>query len=149
MLDRKYTVAVIDDNVGDAELLRRTLQQIPELDVDFLYFGDPDRGLDALLRQTVDFIFVDYRLGAKTGLHVLQSFREAGNLRAIIILAGESEGQLVAQFMRAGADDYLVKCDLQPGILLRSLKHSHERYLRREAEKNQRELLTKTSQSQS
>ncbi len=144
MLNKKFTIAVIDDNVGDAELLRHHLTRIPELEMDFLYFDDPDVGLSDLLRRTVDFIFLDYRLGARNGLHILKTFRDSGILRAIIILSGEKDAKVAAELMKAGADDYLIKDDIKPNVLHRSMTHAYERYLRREAEKTHRELLTKT-----
>jgi signal transduction histidine kinase len=84
-----------------------------------------------LSQRDVDVVFVDYQLGARTGVEVLAEIRAAEYLGPVIVLSGQGDEQVAAEIMRAGADDYLVKDDLSPAVLRRSLKHSEAKYLRR------------------
>jgi signal transduction histidine kinase len=125
---------VIDDDVGDAEILRRSLEAVPDFDADILHFTDAQAGLAEFARRRMDLVFLDYRLGAGTGLEILKEMRSSGHLGPIVVLSGQGDEHIAAEIMRAGADDYLIKDDVSPRVLGRSIKHAEARYLHRKAE---------------
>lgn len=144
MSDNFRTILAIEDDPDDARLLSRNLQKLPEITVNFLHYCDPEEGLRQLARRDVDMVFLDYRLGALTGLELLERIRDAGDVRPVVVLTGQGAEDVAVELMRAGADDYIVKANLNPDVLRRSMDHAHQRYLRRQAENGQRDLLAKT-----
>ncbi len=132
--DQKPTILAIDDDPGDVEILRRRLAEIPGMEFEFTHFADPDKAQQELSQRHMDVTFLDFQLGAKTGLEVLKDLRSSGYLGPIIVLTGHGDEHVAAEIMRAGADDYLVKGALSAAVLSRSMMHAEAQYLRRRAE---------------
>ena len=142
MAGRRLVVFAIDDDVGDAEILRRRLADISGIEFEFVHFTEPEEAQERLLRENVDATFLDFQLGAKTGLEVLKDIRSSGYLGSVIVLTGHGDEYVAAEIMRAGADDYLVKSLVNASVLTRSMMHAEAQHLRRRAEK---ELQTKNA----
>ena len=84
-------------------------------------------GLDAMLLNRHDVCLVDYRLGAQNGVDLLRAALEHGCLAPVILLTGIGEHQIDVEAMQAGAADYLVKSQLRPDSLERSLRYALQR----------------------
>jgi len=141
MCAEPLTVLVVDDDHGDAEILRRDLAQIPGIDLDFVHAPTVVEAEAALSRVGVDLTFVDYRLGTGTGLELLRSIRASGDLRPVICLTGQGDEHVAADALRAGADDYLIKSDVTPETLRRSIENTTARYHQRRLEDQNKHLL--------
>ncbi len=59
-----------------------------------------------------DIYFIDYRLGAKTGLDLLKEAIASGCEEPVILLTGKGNHTVDMEAMRVGAMDYLVKGEL-------------------------------------
>ena len=131
----RITVLAIDDDLGDLELLRRYLEDIPGWNIDFFAFNDWQAGCVELKRRVVSVIFLDYVLGAETGLGVLKVIRDSGDKRPVVVMTGQGDEYIASEITRAGADDYLVKRDLNPDMLRRVIIGARSQYqLRKEKE---------------
>jgi diguanylate cyclase (GGDEF)-like protein len=128
MTANPLTILAIDDDPGDLELLRRHLGDIPAYAVTFVGCANVETGRRELAQHDIEVIFLDYLLGAVTGLDVLRTLRDNGEQRPIIVLTGKGDERIAAATMRAGADDYLVKEDLNPDTVYRSLRFVLERF---------------------
>ncbi len=128
MESKPLTLLAIDDDPGDMEILRRHLEAVPEYTITLITCPNAESGRAALLEHTIDVIVLDYLLGVETGLDLLQELREAGDRRPVIMLTGKGDERIAAAVMRAGADDYLVKEDLNPDTVYRALRFVLERY---------------------
>jgi diguanylate cyclase (GGDEF)-like protein len=122
------TILAIDDDPADLELLRRHLEDIPAYTVTFVGCANVEAGRRELAQQDIEVIFLDYLLGAVTGLDVLRTLRDDREQRPIVVLTGKGDERIAAATMRAGADDYLVKEDLNPDTVYRSLRFVLERF---------------------
>lgn len=138
-------VLAIDDDAQDVEILKRHLELIPELAVALSHVSDPVAVTGELSRADVDAIFLDYRLGGETGLEVLERVRSFGYLGPVIALTGHGDENLAAQLMRAGADDYVAKADLDPERLRRALRNGHAQHARRRVSSQNRDLVSDLS----
>lgn len=134
MSDNRPAIVVIDDDIGDAEILRRSLGEIPDLDFEFVHCTCGEAGRSEVLKGGTAWVFLDYELGEKTGLDVLADLRSSGYIGPIIVLTGHGDEHIAVEIMRAGADDYLTKEVLSPAVLHRSMMHTEARHLRRKAE---------------
>ncbi len=147
MTAEPLTILAVDDDHGDAELLRRNLAQIPGIDLDFVHVPTVVEAEAALSRVGVDLTFVDYRLGSGTSLDLLRSIRASGDLRPVICLTGQGDEHVATDVLLAGADDYLVKSEVTPETLRRSIEtstaHYHQRRLEDENKRMLKELQAK------
>ena len=75
----------------------------------------------------VDCLFLDYQLGACTGLDVLTDIRASGNDVPIITLTGQGNEAIAVEAMKRGAQDYLVKADLTPEALRLAIDNALEK----------------------
>ena len=128
------TVLLVEDNPGDARLLREIFNEDHSLGVEFIHMeclGDAEKHL---ARQTVDIVLLDLGLPDAQGLEAVRRARAAAPSVALVVLTGLDDESLAAQSIQEGAQDYLVKESYgSPRGLLRTLRHAVERKAMEEA----------------
>ncbi len=70
--------------------------------------------LDARARlasERFDLLLTDLKLPDGSGLELLAHVRETGSPLAVVVLTGSGDGDAAIAALKAGADDYLIKCD--------------------------------------
>ncbi len=105
----KVRVLLIDDDEDDFVMFRDLLEQVPHQKFHIDWSPSYAKGKTALIRGEHDVCFVDYRLGASTGLDLLRSAPPGGWSVPLILLTGYGEQEVDLEAMRLGAADYLVK----------------------------------------
>lgn len=128
MSPRLKVLLLIEDNVGDARLLREMFrdQGLCGTQVNHVQtMTDAEHHL----RQTdeVDLIVLDLGLPDCHGLGALRRARAAAPHVALVVLTGLDDERLASQALKEGAQDYLVKGQIEPRGLLRSLRYALER----------------------
>lgn len=87
-----------------------------------------------------DICLLDYRLGPHDGLELMAELRTRGFLCPMILLTGQSDEKIDRMAMQAGAADYLVKGQIYPQNLERSIRYSiQQKQLSEERVRNARE----------
>lgn len=119
-------VLLIEDDPDDYVLTRDLLEQVPGRRFELAWEQTVPAGLDALARGDHDVCIVDHDLGAHTGLELLRAATESGRSAPMIMLTGSSRLTDDAA-IRSGADDFLVKGSIDPGLLDRSIRYAIER----------------------
>ena len=120
-------ILIIDDDEDDFFITSEYLKQIQEyqLQIDWCYkYND---AIQHLQERKYNLYFVDYRLGARTGLDFL---KEAVKLRVeepIVLLTGKGNKDVDIEAMQMGATDYLIKTELTTDKLERCIRYSLER----------------------
>lgn len=120
-------VLIIDDDEDDFFITSEYLKGIQEykLQVDWSYkFND---AVEQLQKNAYDIYFVDYRLGAKTGLDFLREAVRIGAEEPIVLLTGKGNKTVDVEAMQMGATDYLIKTELNTEKLERCIRYSLER----------------------
>lgn len=120
-------ILIIDDDEDDFFITSEYLRQIEEynLKIDWCYkFAD---AVQHLQNQSYDIYFVDYRLGAKTGLDFLREAVNLGVEEPIVLLTGKGNKTVDIEAMQMGATDYLIKTDLTVDKLERCIRYALER----------------------
>ncbi len=118
---------IIDDDEDDFFITSSYISQIEDLDckVDWCY--NYQKALAELQARRYDVYFVDYRLGAKTGIDFLKEARALNNEAPIVLLTGKGNKRIDMEAMQIGATDYLVKSELTTEKLERCIRYSLER----------------------
>ena len=118
---------IIEDNPGDAALIEALLERaFQELTPNILKAHNSEDAFRLLKDNRPCCCLIDYRLPSTNGLEILKALRQefSTNLIPVIIMTGEGDERLAAKVMRHGAQDYLVKSDITPTLLIRSISNA-------------------------
>jgi sigma-B regulation protein RsbU (phosphoserine phosphatase) len=128
MAQDKLKVLLIEHDGGFARYVGEMLGQARDFTADVLATQDLGKGLSALQGDHFDVVVMDMSLPDGAGLANVSLVR-AGAPQLPVIVAGDSDDETVAlEAVHAGAHDYLVKGQLTPGWLERSLRYAIERH---------------------
>jgi len=141
MTKEKLTVLLIDDDPIEGEIFRRHLEELEEWEITFYYLQDINDGLE--INMTPDIIFLDYMLGEKTGLNILEKIRSCGFLQPVIMMTGQGNEEIAVEAMKRGIYDYIVKDKVSSLCLHRTISNSLERYRMECKIKEQEKVLLK------
>ena len=120
-------VLIIDDDEDDFFITSDYMKGIEEykLKIDWCYkFNE---AVQLLQQRLYNIYFVDYRLGAKTGLDFLREAVRIGAEEPIVLLTGKGNKTVDVEAMQMGATDYLIKTELTTEKLERCIRYSLER----------------------
>ncbi len=128
-----FRVLLVEDNPGDARLVRENLA-IAETQT-FLVEWAPDlaAGLKRLAETAVDVILLDLTLPDSSGLATFEKIHSQAPQIPTILLTGMEDDALAAQAVRSGAQEYLVKSELSGRFLGRMILYAVERMRAEEA----------------
>ena len=130
---RPISVLLVEDDDGDALLVSE-------------HFADAGAAVDlrrarsvdeALARLDVDCVLLDLGLPDAAGMGALERVLAAPHVPAVVVVTGMTDTGVGLQAVAAGAQDYLVKGEVEPAVLLRSVRYAIQR---RKAEVQEREL---------
>ena len=120
-------VLLIEHDAGFARYVGEMLGLARELCPAIVPAADLQRGLSALKAGSFDVVIMNLALPDGAGLANL-SLIHVSAPEAPVVVIGESEDETMAlEAVHAGAHDYLVKGQLTPGWLERSLRYALER----------------------
>jgi two-component system cell cycle response regulator len=83
-----------------------------------------ENGLEKLLRGTHVACLLDYQLGERDGLQLIREAVAHGCRTPIVFLTAETAERVDIEAMNAGALDYLVKGEITPRMIERSLRYA-------------------------
>ena len=119
-----FQILLIDDDEDEFVFLRDLCRDITRSRYDLTWKSSYQAGLEALRTQKFDACLLDHRLGAQTGLELLQVINTE-NLRCpTILLTGQGDFEIDVQAMQTGAADYLVKSQLTAPLLERTIRYA-------------------------
>ncbi len=124
---------LIEDNPGDVLLLEEALNKAPGYEFHVIHAGSLAEGLHAAVGQPVDAVLLDLSLPDCHGLTTIQKANEILGHLPIIVLTGSSNQETGIEAVRIGAQDYLVKGNLNPDLLVRSIRYAMERKVAHQA----------------
>ena len=114
----EIALLLIEDDEDDYFLAVDTLEAITTRNYKVTWADNAEAGMAELRSGKHDVCLVDYRLGAITGVELLESCREALRATPAIVLTGAHSSEVDDASSRAGASDYLVKGELTPDTCL-------------------------------
>ena len=120
-------VLLIEDSPGDARLLREALREVTPPPVELIHAERFDTGLEYLGKENFAAVLLDLSLPDTRGIDtVVRMQREVGAM-PIVVLTGLDDDSMALEAVRAGAQDYLIKGEIDGKLLVRSLSYAIER----------------------
>jgi diguanylate cyclase (GGDEF)-like protein/PAS domain S-box-containing protein len=120
-------VLLIEDDENDYILTRRLLAKAEGRVFDVTWASDYETALEMLQTSPAQVVLLDYRLGHHDGLELLHAAKALGCRAPMILLTGQGSYHVDMEAMRAGAADFLVKDQLTPVLLERTIRYALER----------------------
>jgi len=118
---------VVEDNPGDARLIREMFNEQNEHRTEFTHVECMSDAEKHLTVNQVDIILLDLGLPDVQGLEAVRRARKAAPRTPLVVLTGLDDESLATKALQDGAQDYLVKGQIDARSLLRSLRHAVER----------------------
>jgi signal transduction histidine kinase len=126
MIDQSTHVLLIEDNPGDADLVRLRLVE-SRAAVDVSCVNRLSDGLDALKQQSPSVILLDLNLPDSQGAETFRKVLEKAPNVPVVILSGQDDEALAIKALHQGVQDYLVKGAISSSGLDRAMRYAVER----------------------
>lgn len=120
-------ILIIDDDEDDYILTSGFINSIEDRTFDIQWCYNYNTALEHIGSKEFHLYFVDYRLGAKTGIDLLGEAMKMNCEEPIILLTGKGNSAIDKQAMQMGAVDYLIKSELTAEKLERCIRYALER----------------------
>ncbi len=121
------TLLIIEDNPGDARLLREMLRENGAWLAELIIAKTMAEAIECLAEHPVDIVLLDLGLPDVEGLAAIRRARAAAPGVPLVVLTGMDDEALAAQSLQEGAQDYLIKGQIESRGLLRALRYATER----------------------
>ncbi len=118
---------LVEDNPGDADLVREMLDSSSDVRFDLQHAERLSSGLALLAGGGYDVILLDLGLPDSSGLDTFYELHAAVPWIPVVVLTGSSDGQVGIQAVAAGAQDFLVKGSVNGATLARRIRYALER----------------------
>ena len=142
MISAPIHVLLIEDNPGDARLLRALLQETASSQFELVHAERFSDALNRLSERRFDVVLLDLSLPDAQGLDTISRLGRQAEGTPIVILTGLNDEEIAIRALQQGAQDYLVKGQADGQLLARALRYSIERHKAEESLKaRNRELM--------
>src|SRR5256885_17056610 len=122
-----HKVLLIEDNPGDARLIREMLAEDPETPFEMHCADRLAHGLEHLAAGETGLVLLDLSLPDSFGLETFAKVYAHSPTVPIIVLTGHDDQTMALSAVKGGAQGYLVQGKLDPELLVRSLPYPIQR----------------------
>ena len=128
MFPEVVRLLIIEDNLGDATLVKEALEEVEGKPFRISHAETLQSGLDRLMLRDIDVILLDVSLPDSHGLDGLSAIRILAPDVPVVLLTGWDSESLSLRAVQNGAQDYLVKGSVQGQGLARTLQQAIVRH---------------------
>jgi len=140
-MNSKTKILLIEDNPGDARLVKEYLFEKSDSGYDFTHVDCLEKGFDLLQRNRANVVLLDLSLPDSHGIETFEKLNDRHPEIPVVVLTGNDDDELAQRAVHLGAQDYLVKNRIDGTILNRVITYAIERnYLNTEFKKLNRTL---------
>jgi two-component system sensor histidine kinase/response regulator len=119
-------VLLVEDDASDVQRVQDELARATTTQFAVVHVDTEGGALAGLAQQCVDVVVLEFSLRGSNGLDILARLRQAAPEVPVVVLSHRADEKLSLQAVQAGAQDYLVKGQVQ-GLLVRAIRHAVER----------------------
>src|SRR5438105_545769 len=149
-MDTPIKVLLIEDNPADARLIEVMLAEARGLDFELSWADSLTAGMQRLATQPADVVLLDLGLPESTGLETLQRlFAHDTKVPTLVVLSGLTDEVIAVQALKSGAQDYLVKGQVDSALLVRAIRYAIGRSQADEALRQAKEKAEIANQAKS
>jgi signal transduction histidine kinase len=127
MSEQKIKLLLIEDDPGDADLLEEILFEKDESSFILEWAQRLGEGLARLEQGGIDLVLLDLSLPDSEGFETFRRVNSQAPELPIVVLSGLDDERMAIKAVQQGAQDYLVKGDVDHRLLRRALQYAIER----------------------
>jgi signal transduction histidine kinase len=126
-------VLLVEDSPTDADLIRQVFRRVNQEEWQMVHVERLCEAIEICRedhtqeQRKVDVVLLDLQLPDSTGLTTVENFRQAVPNIPVVVLTGLNDEELGMQAMGEGAQDYLVKDEINIPRLVRAVRYAIER----------------------
>jgi len=126
MLDDRIQVLLVEDNPGDVRIVRELLAEDGDHDFELLHATTVREAVDRLANHSaqIDAVLLDLSLPDETGVNTIRRVVAAAGTAVVVVMTGAGDEELGLTSLQEGAQDYLVKGQVDGRMLRRALRYS-------------------------
>ncbi|MGE5795419.1 MAG: PAS domain S-box protein [Ignavibacteria bacterium] len=122
-----FSILIIEDKFSDIQTIKNYFKNFSEKNYEIVDCSTLSQGLNLLKQHNFEAILLDLTLPDSTGVNALKAIRDAGFDIPIIVLTTEKNTESGLELIKEGAQDFILKEQLQSDHLEKSLKYAFER----------------------
>ena len=121
-------ILLIEDNPGDARLIHEFLKETNNFDFKLDVAETLSEGLKYIDDKKFDIVLLDLSLPDSSGFDTIIKTKEKIKDFPIVILTGLNDEVIARKAIQIGAQDYLVKGQIESNTLIRAIWHAIDRH---------------------
>ena len=137
MNSASVTALLVEDNPGDRRLVHEMLAEASDVTFDVQYADRLQAAIAHLNKHKVHVVLLDLGLPDSQGLETLRAIYAQVPTLPIVVLTGLNNEMIGVQAVNEGAQDYLIKGQIDTHLLRRTVRHAVER---KQAEQKEKRL---------
>ena len=119
-------VLLIEDNEGDARLIKEMLKESLSVQYDLMHIKDI-RDIKQFSENNFDITLLDLNFSETKGIKSYKLAAKHFYQKPIVVLTGLNDEELGYEIVKSGAQDYLIKGEIDAKTLIRSIRYAIER----------------------
>ena len=128
MIDRPIRVLLVEDNPADVRLIHEMVREVGMDRIDLQPAASIRAAHSRLGSEPYSVILLDLWLPDSSGLHSVERMRAASPDLPIVVLTGLDDEPLALEALKIGAQDYLIKGQVNADTLARAVRYAIERH---------------------
>ena len=143
MVRNHLNILLVEDQEAEARLIQEYLSMAEGMGSSVRWERTLFEAMGVLEEEEIDVLLLDLGLPDSVGIETFNTVVRAHRDLPVVVLTGMVEDSVALEAVRGGAQDFLLKGDLSPGLLTRTLTYAVERHsLREEARRSEKSLRT-------
>jgi CheY-like chemotaxis protein len=126
-MSEKIEILLFEDNLGDAILIEEMLDEFADFSYELINVKTLNEGLSLIKRRLFDVILTDLSLPDSDGIDTFLKIHAINSRIPIIIFTGSNNNEIGIDAVKKGAQDYLVKGQIDGKLLKSFIRYSIER----------------------
>jgi diguanylate cyclase (GGDEF)-like protein len=127
-------ILLVENNPEDVRLFRESLAEAGAAQFDLTCVGQLTDTIERLDKEQYDIVMLDPSLPDSQGFNTFINVRMHAPKVPVILLTGTNDEELAVKALQNGAQDYLIKGQVDGSLLSRSIRYAIERHHARQKE---------------
>lgn len=123
----KIGMLLVEDNPGDARLVKEALKNANSIEFDLTHVVRFKEAEDILNKTKFDLILLDLSLPDSSGVETFKKMHSLFPKIPIVVLTGYEDESVAFDALQTGIEMYLIKGKIQPKLLTEALDYAVEK----------------------
>ena len=123
----EQTILLIEDNTGDSRLIKEMLNEITSNNYLLVEAETLNEGCEQIKKNNFVLILLDLNLPDSTGKETFDKVLNCAGDIPVVLVSGLKDEQLSLSLIKEGAQDYILKQELNANILYKTIQFAIER----------------------